>query len=137
MIQAPGKIISLDVGTKRVGIAVSDESRMISFPREVIEYKVQNELVTRIGELVTKEKGTLIVIGVPLDEENEDTRWCTNIRKIGEKIHQHTGIEVVYVDEFLSTKQAQAKIPTKKKRKERGQDDMIAAQIILERFINR
>lgn len=130
-----GKILALDIGQKRVGYAVSDAEGKVAFPRETLRAKPAEKFLKALGEIVREEKIEKIVLGLPLDEENDETAETRAIKKLGEKLGREFGIPIAYVDEFASTKEALSKIPFRKHRREKGRDDAIAAQIILKRYL--
>lgn len=130
-----GKILALDIGKKRVGYAVSDAEAKVAFPRESILAKPLGKFLQTIAAIVKEEKIGKIVLGLPLDDENHETAEARSIKKLGEKLRREFGIPVAYVDEFGSTKEALSKIPLRKHRREKGRDDAVAAQIILERYM--
>lgn len=129
------KILALDVGEKRIGYAVSDESRTLAFPRGVFVVKEMRKFLEDMAKFVIDEKISEIVIGVALGEENEETESSRRARALGKKIHATTGLPVHFVDEFGSTGEAVSKIPLRKDRRQKGADDAIAAQVILERYL--
>lgn len=130
-----GKILALDVGDKRIGYAVSDAGHTVAFPRETLQARPVEKFLKRLGEIVRFEKIEKIVLGLPFDEDNRETVETRAIKKLGEKLERKFGIPIAYIDEFASTKEALSKIPFRKHRREKGRDDAIAAQIILQRYL--
>jgi len=130
-----GKILALDIGKKRIGYAVSDFGHTMAFPRETLRAQPAKKFLKTLGEIVHEEKIEKMVLGLPLDEDNKETAETHAIKKLGATLEREFGIPVIYVDEFSSTKQALSKIPLRKHRREKGRDDAIAAQIILERYL--
>lgn len=127
------RLLGLDFGSKRVGYAVTDEEQSIAFPRGILEWKSENDFLEKLRKIIDEEHIGGVVIGLPLGEENEETETSTRLRKLGEKI----GVPVFYVDEFLSTDEALAKIPFRRDRqKKRGIVDAVSAQLILERYLS-
>lgn len=131
-----GKILALDVGEKRIGYAISDAGGKVAFPRETLQAKPLEKFFKRLGEIVHEEKIEKIVLGLPLDGENRETTETRAIKKLGEKLGREFGIPIAYIDEFASTKEALSKIPFRKDRRKKGGDDAIAAQIILQRYLD-
>lgn len=126
------RLLGLDFGSKRVGYAITDEEQKIAFPRGILEWKSEGQFLLQLQIIIDKEHIGGVVIGLPLGEENEETKTTAWIRKIGKKI----GVPVFYVDEFLSTDEALAKIPFRRDRhKKKGVADAVSAQIILERYL--
>lgn len=130
-----GKILALDVGGKRIGYAVSDENKTIAFPRGFLLRKKNSEIITQIKEIAKEENAEKIVIGVPLSEDNLETPASKAIRAFGGKLARCITIPIDYLDETFSTAEALKKIPFRKDRREKGADDAIAAQVILERYL--
>lgn len=131
-----GKILALDVGEKRVGYAVSDVTQTVAFPRGFLVRKKDAELISQIQKIAKEDGAEKIVIGLPLSEDNLETPASESIRKFGEKLACEISIPIDYIDETFSTAEALKKIPFRKDRREKGFDDAIAAQVILERYLD-
>lgn len=130
-----GKILALDIGTKRVGWAVSDMDQTIAFPRETFVWKNKAVFLKQIQTIVQEEKIEMIVLGLPLDEDNEATEWSGKIQALGMQLSGVTELPVHFIDEFRTSQEAQSKIPFRKDRRKKGSNDGLAAQIILERYL--
>ncbi|MBI5413304.1 Holliday junction resolvase RuvX [Candidatus Peregrinibacteria bacterium] len=132
-----GKLLALDIGTKRVGYAVADEANGFAFPRTVIAKTPTAKFVEDLKKIVREEGICKIIIGLPLDAENEEGGNAKRIRKFGENLACNLMLPIEYVDEFGSTDEALAKIPF---RGDRGRNkdfrDAISAQIILQRYLD-
>lgn len=131
-----GKILALDVGKKRIGCAVSDPEARLAFPRETLARAAFSKVVMKLREIVTGEGILKIVIGLPLGEENEETDEAKSIRSFGEKLGSALSLPISYIDEFGTTQEALSKIPLRKHRRKKGFDDAVAAQIILQRYLD-
>lgn len=132
-----GKFLGLDVGRSRTGYAVSNPEQTIAFPRGFFLVAPKEKFIDAVCRLVKEESITKIVMGLPLDEENQETAWTQKIRLLGDEISQRTSVSVEYIDEFESTKEALAKIPLRKDRvKKKGYADAVSAQIILQRYLD-
>lgn len=131
-----GKILALDVGSKRIGYAVSDESQTMAFPRSFFATRPEEKVFEHLRKIVREEGISQIVIGVPLGEDNEETKSSAKIRHFGDKLARVLMLPIFYVDEFDSTNEALAKIPFRSYRRERGNDDSLAAQVILQRHLD-
>lgn len=130
-----GKILALDIGEKRIGYAISDAGQKISFPRGFLMRKKDSQLIEQITKIAKEENVEKIVMGLPLSEDNFETAACQAIRKFGKKLAREVMVPVDYIDETFSTAEARKKIPFRKERREKGMDDAIAAQVILERYL--
>lgn len=103
------RIIGLDYGTKTVGVALSDEGHIIASPYVTIERKHPTKLrqtYAAIEEIITKENVGLIVLGNPKNMNNTEGERVENTKEFKEALERRTGLEVVMVDERLTTVQA-------------------------------
>lgn len=134
-----GKIVSIDFGLKRTGIALSDDARMFAFGLETVE---SNQLMSYLVELKEKEKFTTIVLGMPKRLNNQDSHITENVRLLAEALkNQFVGIDVVLLDERFTSKMASQSMytagATKKQRKEKGLIDKVSATIILQSYLSK
>lgn len=123
------RFLGIDYGTKRVGIALSDESGKLAFPHSVI-INDQN-LVASVAEIVTKEKVVEIIVGESHALDGTPNPIMTDIGMFKESLEGLAGIPVHYEPEFFSTVQAE---------KIQGHHDKIdasAAAIILQSHLDR
>lgn len=130
-----GKLLGLDFGTKRIGYAVSDESQIVVFPRGAIAALPRLRMQEALKKIIKEEGIIRIVIGLPLDEDNNETRISMGARRMGEELRAASGLEVIYIDEFNTTAEAISKIPFKKYKD--ADKDAVSAQLILERYITQ
>ncbi len=131
-----GKLLAIDFGTKRVGYAVSDATQTIAFPREALPAHPLDVLLAALREVINTEKISAIVIGLPLDAENEEGESAKKVRAFGEEVVRAFSLPVVYTDESYSSNEALSKIPLRKDRGKTGRRDAVAAQIILQRYLD-
>ncbi len=132
-----GKVVSIDFGLKRTGIALSDDARMFAFGLETVQSK---DLMSFLISLIEKEKITTIVLGMPKRLNNEDGHITENVRLLKEALEkQFIGSEVVLIDERFTSKMASESMfaagATKKQRKEKGLIDKVSATIILQSYL--
>ena len=132
-----GKIIGLDYGSKRVGIAITDELCMIASPMETVHSK---DLLTFLKEINAKDSIDAVVLGLPKGLRGEDTDSTQQVLEL--KIHlerQFPNWEIHLIDERFTSKMAvnamvAGNLP-KAKRREKGMVDKISAAIILQSFL--
>ena len=134
-----GKVVSIDFGLKRTGIALSDESRMFAFGLETVESK---NLMDYLVALKQKEDFSTIVLGMPKRLNNEDSHISENVRLLKTALeNQFDGMEVVLIDERFTSKMASASMfsagATKKQLKEKELIDKVSATIILQSYLDR
>lgn len=131
------KFLGLDIGEKRVGYAVSDAGGQIAFPRGMLLRTPREPFFATLSKVVKDEGIGMIVCGIPLGEENEETPFALGIRRFGEEVSRLCRRPIVFVDEFQTSNEALAKIPFRRDRhREKGHRDAIAAQIILQRYLD-
>ncbi len=136
------KVIAIDYGTKRIGIASGDTDFKIAFPKKVILNKGLEELAREIEGYVLDADTTLIIIGLPLNmekihKENEIMREVIKLKDLLTKLLK--SVKVVLLDERLSSFEAdQILEDIKLKSGESGIGrDAYAAQIILQRYFDK
>ena len=132
-----GRVIGLDYGKKRTGVAVSDPLKIIANPLETVETKL---LLPFLKKYTDSEQVDCFVIGMPKDLQNRDTDSTESVRSfIGNLKKQHPDIPVHTHDERFTSKIAMQTMidagTTKKYRREKGNIDKIAAVIILQEFL--
>jgi putative Holliday junction resolvase len=131
----PGRILAVDFGEKRVGLAVSDPSRTIATPAGFIVRRAGKR--APIAEIVRRAEAaeaTAFVIGLPLDDLGNDTPRAIETRRIAVELEKRTGLPVTLVDERYTTAAALRTVRemggTTRGRK--GDVDALAATILLQ-----
>ena len=130
------RVLGLDFGTKRVGIAVSDPSRQVAHPLEVV---TRSNAAARVVELLGEYDVGLIVIGLPTSLSGEAGKAAVSARDFGAEIAHATGLPVDFVDERFTSKSAEhAMIEAGVRRRKRRETlDKVAATVILQTFLDR
>ncbi len=133
------RILALDVGDVRIGVASSDLLGIIASPLEVIDRR-KTEPINRIIELIEIKKAEKIVVGMPLSLDGTEKRQAEKVREfISELTKNLSNIEIITVDERYSTVSADKMLneATKKGAKEKRKVvDKVAASIILQTYLN-
>ena len=132
------RIVAIDFGLKRCGIAITDEANIIASGLTTVASK---ELMTFLKQLVTEKNIGTIVLGEPKRLNNEDTHSSQNVRFLREALEQNfPDIEIVMVDERFTSKMAVQSLVTggvtKKKRANKELIDEVSATIILQSFMD-
>lgn len=133
------KLLGLDVGTVRIGIATSDPLNILATPYEVYKRRTLYLDARYIVELAEKLNVQKIVFGLPLKLDGTEGTSAQMARALADKVQEHTSLPIVFQDERLSTVSAERiLLETNVSRKNRkGQIDQIAATIILQNYIDR
>jgi putative Holliday junction resolvase len=100
----PGRLLAIDWGERRVGLAVSDPTRMIASPAGFIARRAGKrppiaELVRRAESLEARG----FVLGLPLDGEGDETPRCAEVRQVAAELEKRTGYAARLVDERFTT----------------------------------
>jgi putative Holliday junction resolvase len=133
-----GRILAVDPGDVRIGLAVSDPMGIIANPLSVLKHISRDENARRIASIAEEKEVVLIVVGQPLNSEGEVGPAAKKSARLANAIRKFTNTEVVLWDESGSTKAAkrayiEMNIPKKKRR---GHLDHIAATIILQSYLD-
>lgn len=126
------KVLGIDYGTKRVGIAISDESLTLAREFNIFSPK---EFWEQIDKIVAQEGIERIVIGLPLNMSGEFTETTRDVQEFAERLAQQTGVPQEFMDERLSSVMAEG-VPGKK-RGSKQPIDSLAAQIILQNYLDK
>ena len=133
-----GRIIGLDLGEKRVGIAVSDETATISNAVDTIIGLSAKDLIKRISEIALSYGAEEVVIGLPLNMNGSKGPQADKAISFAEKLQRSISCRVSTFDERLTTAQGEAiLISADMSRKKRKQNiDRLAAQIMLQAYLD-
>jgi putative holliday junction resolvase len=133
-----GKVMALDLGEKRIGVAVSDGLRMIASGHSVFERTSRAADFAHIQELVAAENVTLLVMGLPVSLSGEDSRQTTWVRDYTADLQKHLDIPIIFWDESLTTKQAEVSLRARGKRGRQLKEriDAVAAAFILQSYLD-
>jgi putative Holliday junction resolvase len=131
----PGRILAVDYGEKRVGLAVSDPSRTIATPAGFIVRRAgKRPPIAEIVRRAEAAEATAFVVGLPLDDQGDDTPRAIETRMIAAELEKRTGLPVRLVDERYTTAAALRTVRemggTTRGRK--GDVDALAATILLQ-----
>ena len=132
------RILALDLGKVRTGVAMSDVTGTLASPLCVIKETNRNELVKRIVDLVKKYSVKVVVVGFPKNMDGTEGESAKNSLKFKEELESLVDCEVLLVDERWSTKSAQyyLNIGTTKSRKKKSVIDGVAATVILQQYLD-
>jgi putative Holliday junction resolvase len=131
--------LGFDVGTKRTGIAIANSlTNQANGIETVIHHKDGSTNWQQIEKIINNHPADIIVVGVPYDENNKEQEMIFIARSFGRKIKDRFDIEVVFVDEYLSSSEAknQLKWHYAHKNADRSEVDMRSAQLILQTWLN-
>lgn len=134
------RYLGLDLGTRTLGLAISDTTGTIASVYDTIHFDGDNEiLIPKLKEIASKEAIDVFVLGLPKNMNNTIGERGEETILFGEKLKQHLNVDVVMQDERLTTVSAHNIMLTadlsRKKRKKHV--DQLAASIILQTYLDR
>lgn len=134
-----GRIVGVDAGEVRIGIAVSDPLGIIASPREVIKCSTPEADVAAIANIVTETEAILIVVGLPLDQNGQPGPQAEKVMAFIERLRAVVNVPIDTMDERFTTALVQrVLIQANVSRKGRKQViDKVAAQQILQTYLDR
>jgi putative Holliday junction resolvase len=131
-----GRVLGVDLGVRRVGLALSDPSRIISSPLETFAMESESALVSRLVHLCREKEVTTVVIGLPLSADGSEGPGCARARRIAGRMTE-AGIPAKLVDESWSSRDAEQVVREmgKSRRTAKEKVDAIAASLILRDYL--
>ena len=129
----------MDIGERRVGLAVSDELGMLAHPFQTVQWNGLNNFVVTLKQIIADEKIAKLVVGIPYNLNGSLSKKTEEVKKISDQIKDKLGIEVIEIDERLTTKMAEQALHAvgKKPSKNRNKIDQVAAVYILQSYLDR
>ena len=132
------RVLAVDPGEKRIGLAISDPTGTIANPLTVLKHVARPIDAATIASLAEQHESGLIVVGQALDDDNQPTPQSRRAERLAEAIRTQTSTRVVLWDESNSTQIArQARIQMGVSRRKRaGHMDDLAATVILQSYLD-
>lgn len=134
-----GRLLAIDLGAKRVGVAVSDELRITVKPLAGIERRSWKDLLRRIAELIAAHEARGLVIGLPLRLDGAEGSAAKDARAVADKFRRSLKIPIYLQDERLTTFAAASDLRSAARAEHEieAEIDSAAAGLILRDFIVR
>ena len=135
------RILALDFGERRIGVAVTDPTGMLAQPLETVERRPppSRTHLDQIAELALEYRAARIVVGLPLHMDGRAGPEVEAVRAFGLEVAARTGVPVDYLDERWTTREAERTLRELgvSSRKRRRRLDPIAASLILRTYLER
>jgi putative Holliday junction resolvase len=139
-----GRIVAVDVGARRVGLAISDASRTLARPLEAIAVTSEADAVARvakrIAQLDQEDEGiATIVVGLPASLDGTPTPQTAQVRAFIARLSKQTSLPIATEDERLTSREAESRLARREKdwRKRKAQLDAASAAIFLQDYLDR
>lgn len=132
------RILAIDYGLKRIGLALSDPLKIFAYPYKTLENN--SNLWTIILDEIALNNVSEILLGYPLKESGERSQSTEFVEKFYKELKTRTNLPVKLWDERYSSEMAKSRIlqsvPSKKKRRDKGLVDRNAASVILQEYLD-
>jgi putative Holliday junction resolvase len=131
------RILAIDLGSKRVGLAMTDPLRMIASPFKTLHYRSDKQLITEVLAIAEANAVETVVIGLPLNENSTDSEGSKRSRSFAAKLNRK-GFDTVLWDERYTSRDAEETLRRcgLDRRKALDKIDSIAASYILEDYLS-
>ncbi|MGQ0561823.1 MAG: Holliday junction resolvase RuvX [Gemmatimonadota bacterium] len=136
------RILAIDYGERRVGLAISDPSATIAQPLPTLVRRTgKRPPVSKILDIVAANQVREIVVGLPLSLAGEDTEWTRAVRDFARTLEARAGTPVTLLDERLTSVRAERAVRElglkKSQREQKERIDAAAAQLLLQQFLDQ
>jgi putative Holliday junction resolvase len=133
-----GRILGLDPGERRVGVALSDPLGIIASPLLVLDHRSEN-VFDALRELIAEQQVSTVVVGLPVGLSGEEGKAAQRARAFGQQVEEECDIDVVYFDERFTTVVAESALleGNVSRSKRRTSRDKVAAGILLQGYLDR
>lgn len=138
-VPATGRIIAIDPGTKRCGLAICDELRVTTRPLKMIERTSWKKLLEIVKQTVSEFDAVALVMGLPLESDGTESEMSAEARRMARNFDLSLSIPVILQDERVTSYEAKARLWERgiNLKESRQLVDSEAAAIILSDFIDR
>jgi len=132
------RILGIDFGEKRVGLALSDRLNLIASPYKTIQYASENDLLNKIKKIVSDKEIETFVLGLPLNMKGQDSNQTKKVRSF-KKLLTMLELPIFYEDERFSSVLAKNSLVLQnvKTGHNKSEIDKTAAAIILQQYLDR
>ena len=132
------RILGIDYGERRVGLALSDPLKIFAKPLITIDRKVTQNYIDEIYKVINKHLVSEVVIGIPLNMKGKDSKQTIIVREFAKELESLISLPIQLLDERLSSKSAKQSLILQNKSPSKYKDsiDSIAACLILQEFLD-
>jgi len=132
------RILGIDTGDARFGLALSDELGMLAHPLETLNVKEHADLAAHIAGIIAREKVEVVVIGMPRNMNGTYGPASEKVKAFAEKLKEKSPCTIKFWDERLTTVAAQKSLHESGRNVKQGRAviDQVAAQMILQGFLD-
>ncbi|MCX8065646.1 MAG: Holliday junction resolvase RuvX [Candidatus Hydrogenedentes bacterium] len=132
------RILAIDYGERRLGVAISDPLGMFAFPLTVIDIKKEEKWQNKLKKIVKEKDVKKIVLGLPLTLGGKECEMSKKVREFGEWLSSELGLQVELIDERFSSEVARRTLRSdgKTEKQMRGKLDMYSSAQLLQTYLD-
>lgn len=133
------RVLGLDLGTRTLGVAISDKLNLIASPLTVIKFTDYKEIWPELDKIIKDNEVTTLVLGLPKNMNNSEGFAAARSKGFRKALKDRYQMEAIMIDERLSTREAENILISGNMRRVKRKKviDGVAATIILENYLNR
>jgi putative Holliday junction resolvase len=135
--ESEGRILALDFGMKRVGVAISDPLRLTAHGLKTLVGKTIPEMLTLVESIVREQHAVEIVVGHPLLMSGAEGDLAEATREFASELERQLSVPVVLWDERLSSREAERILKDRKQHRKKEDIDRISACLILQSYLDK
>jgi putative Holliday junction resolvase len=130
------RILGLDIGDRRIGVAMSDPRGILASPLAIIDRTDESSDISAILDIVERNQVGVVVVGLPFSMNGSIGPQAEKVQSFTQELSKHTKVPIEYRDERLTTVSAQRLLRMSRKGR-RVRDDAIAAALILQGYLDK
>ena len=139
MIPRVGRVMALDWGHARIGVAITDETQLLASPLGTLTRRAGKRLpLGQFLDLIEREHPVGLVVGLPLDDEGTEGESAQAARAMGEQFAARAALPIAWIDESFTTAETLERLTERgiAPRQRKADIDAMAAAIVLERWLD-
>jgi putative Holliday junction resolvase len=132
------RVLGLDIGEKRIGVAISDPAERVATPLDVVDTQESLRDGGRIARIVAEYEVEEVVVGLPLSLDGEEGPQARRVRGLATRLARFLPVTVQFADERFSSVEAKRRMRESgvDERHQRGSVDMVAASLFLQGYLD-
>lgn len=137
--EPPGRVVALDIGSKRIGVAACDPYRIVTRTIGVVQAQPEERAIAQIAAIVRDEAAVLLVAGHPVTLRGEVGPQAQRVQTFVERLRPAVGVPIELYDERLTSSEAERLLseerPVSREERHRGVVDQLAARLLLDDYL--
>lgn len=135
------RVLGIDYGEKRIGVAISDPTGSFATPLPtLVRRRGKRPPFSALQEIAREYRAAAVVVGLPLAAGGSENEWCAEVRRFGERLGNRLSLDVYYIDERMTSARAERIVRSlalpRGKREQKERVDAAAAALILQRWLD-